>query len=609
MRSVDWLGTVGLGALTGVMLANPGIAAATGAELGAYSAPQARDGSARSAAAAGATQSELPRATNQLPAELPFFIAVRDGEKLVQQVGEWLQGLDPSNPIAEALDQHAGLNQARIGLIGIAAASGLSLEEALATLVGNELALTFEPESDTGAARFMLALAPSDPGPLDRMLHQVYRSMGLMQRGQIAADHLREMDQQEVVVLSEELLACRTENALLLTNDESLLKSSLQIGSDFSRSLESYTCFPEVAQGDIVFGAKLGSYRSLLLSGLPEALDNSLASILFGSELSALRAAEHISLRVDVSADSLQASMDVAGEQGLPSELQALLPVRGRESTWQAEKLAGYLGTIAVRRNWADVFAEREAIMPLAQAGELVNFAGTMSALLGAVDFIEDVLARIDGPIRFLAARRLDVAAPPSPLLPAMALIAPLGAELPAGLEQRIRAGATSALSLIGLEDAQQGRASILMDIDRYRGHRLVFGAYPSDDPGPKTGIRYNFSPAIAVVRGELIVASTVDFLKQIIDQVEDAQAYAEESFAADTLNLQLPRLAAVLQDNFEPLRVSRMLDEDESRAQAGAFVDNVLGLLRLGGDLNFHSRPTERGFEWKARLGLTVGE
>ncbi len=609
MRSVEWLGTVGLGALTILVLAKPGIAAATGGELGAYSAPQARDGGAGQAEAAGTTQSEIQRATNKLPAELPFFIAVRDGEKLVQQVGEWLQGLDPNNPIAQAMDQHAGLNQARIGLLGIAAASGLSLEEALATLVGNELALTFEPETDAGAARFMLALAPSDSEALDRMLRQVYRSMGLLQRGQIAADHLRAIDEQQVVVLSEELLACRTGNALFLTNDESLLKKSLQIHADFSQSLESYACFSEIAAGDIVFGAKLGSYKSLLASGLPQALDNSLASILFGSELSALRGAEHISLRIDVKGDSLQASMDIAGKQGLPSELQALLPVEGRESAWQAEKLEGYLGTIAVRRNWADVFAEREAIMPLAQAGELVNFSGTMSALMGAVDFIEDFLARIDGPIRFLAARRLDVADPPSPLLPAMALIAPLGLDLPAGLEQRIRAGATSALSIIGLEDAQQGRDAILMDIDRYRGHRLVYGAYPRDVSGPKTGIRYNFSPAIALVEGELIVASTIDFLKQIIDQIEDAQSIAEDSFAADTLSLQLPRLAAVLEDNFESLRVSRMLDEDESRAQAGAWVNGLLGLLRLGGNLEFASRPTALGFEWKARLGLTTGE
>jgi len=121
-------------------------------------------------------------------------------------------------------------------------------------------------------------------------------------------------------------------------------------------------------------------------------------------------------------------------------------------------------------------------------------------------------------------------------------------------------------------------------------------------------GIRHNFAPAIAVIGGEYVIATSRELLHDIIDASraqKDKPVDGGNDRIADAWTISMPCLVALLRENAAELTAKRMLEQDLPRRQARRDIDAILELLDHGQEVRFESRMTERGPE--ASLTLTM--
>jgi len=597
------------------------------------------------AAPAVADEGRGSSAARYMPPTAALFATLRDGDEQVRALCELLESVEftESKPYA-ALTANADLFRAQTMFAGLAATAGLDPWSAVAALLGRETAVGLVP-TGRGRPDVMVVTIAREPQRLDRLLEAVHRFAGLSPNGAPDAQRSREIVGVRVYSLNENVHDCRVDDALLVSNSGELLRSMLEqrasaaslAASESYRNAESQVPAAAVAWGY----ADLARIRSVIRhgEGLPEKLPNPLAGFLFGGWWHALRNADAAVAWAVLRGRSLEIAGRLEAAVPLPETHRGFAPRGLQPLTWSADELPGFLGEVVVARGWRDLFSEREALLSLQAASDVVNVSNTLTALMGQLDFVDDVLGNVVGPARLVLARQ-DFGGrgyTPTPKLPGFALIAPLRTDPDLGLTQRLYSASQIALSILSMDAAQQGRPALLMDLETYQGCRILAGAYPRPgQPGasgmmmqpparqpqradrtttraasgpaseptrpPGAPIAYNFEPCAAVVNDHYLVATDRALLRRLIDRIREgkpatATAAREQAGTTDWLALKAPELLAVLKDNREELVVNRMLEQDEPREQAERVIDALLGVLRYFDDLSLRAERREGGY------------
>jgi hypothetical protein len=459
------------------------------------------------------------------------------------------------------------------------------------------------------------------------------------------------------------------DGVLLLTNERGLMEQVLRRAAPaddrLSQDRSYWECRRNVPEEAPLWAfLRVARVREQIESRrpIPAELDNPLGGLLFGGWWHDIRHAETALAWVTLG-DAPDKNADAAG--GLGVELR-LIPAADLPDThrgflpppvavgWDASALPSFLGEISVARDWAGLFSQRETLLTVQGASQLVNFSSTMSTLLGGLDFMNDVLPAIHGPVRFIATRQDFSRREPLPVpkLPAFALVAPLAEQQLARLSQRLSTGLQMAVSILNLENAQQGRPTYVIDVDRHAGVRYFFtdfglepdaagmsggmsGQAPKQPDGAdppasapasaEGGVRYNFRPAAAIVGRELVIATSAELLRDIIDAslkgaghaaggeddgaAQPARPPGDAPPAGDFLRIDGAALTGLLRENRRELVINGVL-EGKSQATAENEIDLVLALaafvrefqveLQRGPDA-VHARARVR-LDWDAK-------
>jgi len=216
---------------------------------------------------------------------------------------------------------------------------------------------------------------------------------------------------------------------------------------------------------------------------------------------------------------------------------------------------------------------------------DLLSFASTLTTLMGGLDFSSELLPELQPTLRLLAAAQTWERSAPTPQLPGFALL--LHLKDPARLTPKLENAALMTLSIINVDAGQKMRPQYQMQVDNYRGTRLVTARFPDElGPGPR-GIVHNFEPSMAAVGDRFVIATSRKMLVGLIDAYEQLPLAGPAPQAeADALWINMPELCRVLDANHELLVTNRMLEEDLERAAAERQVRILLDGLRTLGRL-----------------------
>lgn len=597
-------------------------------------------------------------AASYLPADAAIAVGLRGADERLLDFRDWLEDSDyESSPLFKRLEENPQITQARVGLAGLTAIVGADAWTGVGAVLGRDAAVALRPGA-AGKPEILAAFVSGQPDLLDRIIKGVHALAGLTKGGEPDPKRVQDVEGVQVYSIAQELLQCRLDDALLLSNNSKMLRDALAAWKAGGDSLQSSGRFRDAMKGvpkDVCVWAvgDLATLRKHVpnLETVEGPRENPAAGYLFGAWWQTLlRADTAVAYGVVGSRHGLTLEARIASPEPLAEVYKGFMP-KDQVARWSATELPGYLGEIRIARGWVDLFAERESLLSAAASSQIANFCTTMSTLLGGVDFLNDVLPKLDGPTRLILTRQdfstRDIL--PTPKLPAFALVLPLSADAPADFARRLQSGAQTAFSLLSLNFAQEGHPSFILDMDRYRGERelfTVFSAPPAiggmkmdpdsggaaasqtaatpaskpasapasamvDEAGRAASIRYNFLPAAAIVKNQFIVTTSRELLHAVIDRIlaADGQANARTNAAQDRLHIAAAALVEILRDNRGDLVVNRMLEENESKAAAEAFIDTLLDVLAMFQDATIESEVTDTTCRATLTLNIATSE
>ncbi len=570
-----------------------------------------------------------------IPNQALAVVVLEAPDVQVARLRDWWNRQPSIAKRAEAqLQQNPELLAARMMLTGFAAGLGVDPWQLVAGLLGRQIAIGLAPGNGDQPHMVLVSLT-RDRALRDRALEQFHLVTGLVRDGQPDPERSRALDGVRVFAVSDNLYHCVIGDALIITNSRPAMRAVLELRTNPAGSLATSEALiraresvpPDAAAWVWADAARL---REALTAGdgLPEKMEDLGAALLLGSLYHAARTGETLLAWLRSDHGTLHAELRLTGVPRPRGSFAAFAPRAATQRDWDPARLAGYLGSLELTRDWTRLFADREALLAPQAASDLADAAVTFTTFFGGLDFVEQVLPRLSPRLRIVAVRRGFSAGEvvPVPRLPAFALVARLR-HANRTFVQRLYSAASSALTIISVDMAQQGEPSWLLDVDRYRGTRIVLTRYaePAEDddaattaetrPASQQGdARYNFTPAVAVAKNHFILATSRELLEDIIDTLSEgvgqAAARTERARASlERVELRVAPLVALLRDNRRELIANRMLEEDLPREKAAAQIDTFLELLGLvrGGSI-------ETGFDeqqwWaKAELQMSNGK
>ncbi|GMV27764.1 MAG: hypothetical protein AMXMBFR58_37950 [Phycisphaerae bacterium] len=539
------------------------------------------------------------------------------------------------SPVYQLIATNPGLLQAQIGLLGIAAAAGMDGWTAVSHVLGKDAVVgLYTGSGDNAEPELLIVSIARDAAARTKFVNAAATAAGLMKGGEPDPAKTTRVADHTVFTLGQ-LHYCQDGDAMIFAGSIKLLERALAARSNqdnlaLSGELDSAEdAAPAGAMAVAAFDVKKLVRDSAANAGNPEGLiGNPLGGFLFGAWSRSFAQGNSAVAWIEEIAGGLSMTMRVdRGE--LPDSYKGFIPDFGAMAIdWNSFRLPHQIASVSIPRDWASLFSEREQILTLPAAADAANFAATMTTLMGNLDFLEDFLPRVNGPVRFFLERQdyTDAAYAPAPRLPAFALVAPLKGASEDMMKQRLMSGSQMALSFINYDAAQKQKPGFLMGMGEHRGVTILKGTYPApgtaaagsmmkkdgappaddDDAatdraaqpaGAEVDIRYNFEPVVAVAADHYLVATSMTTMRSLIDAVLDGKPAAAAS-ASDELQLTGDQGAALLRENREELIVNRMLEQDEDRAQAEKMIDGVLWLAEMVDHATFVSRPTDTGQE-----------
>ncbi|MCA9300182.1 MAG: hypothetical protein KDA28_14010, partial [Phycisphaerales bacterium] len=457
----------------------------------------------------------------RLPGEVLVAIGLRDADRLVRESRGIVADLQ-GQPVLEAILATPQIQQARAGLVAAAAASGLDPWTALEAAVGQDVAIGLAPRGD-GPPAVVAVVVARDMRLTSRLVRTVHTFSGLDTADGPDPSRSALVEGVTVYHSNETTWHAVLDDAIIVSNDEAIMRRAIDAasGGPGLDDTNSFATSFETIPGDAHAWGWINTDAIRAAVPLERLLqDNAVGGFLVSGWLQTLRGAEQAIAWADVEDHVLEIRTHVSGAADV---LDAFVTEASTPSRNLAD-MPGYIGEISLRRDWLSLFADRESYLTLVASNQLVDFAATASTILGGIDFTDDLLPHIDGPIRLVASRQ-DFGGlhyQPSPALPAFGLVVPL-ADVTDGFRQRLESASSIAMSILVVEQAQNGLATYVMRPETIDGHRVITTSYPPplDDEaggmGGMQGVRYNFTPAAGVVEDAMFITTSRPLLESLI--------------------------------------------------------------------------------------------
>ncbi len=337
---------------------------------------------------------------------------------------------------------------------------------------------------------------------------------------------------------------------------------------------------------------KISLIRSMGLMNaiLKDKSDNIGLEFIAGGVLETLRHTPYVTASIDIKADALSVSLATPFDsKKIPSTRMFYFSSDRKGSASKELRPEGTLLTITTHRDAAGMFRAIDELFTENVAAEFTKGESQLSTFFGGRDFVDDILGNIRPQIQIIAARQKYTAVTPAIKYPAGAMVVRLkkADEL---TQAQFKSAFMSLMSIINLDGMNKGRSMLLLDIEKHNGANVYTSKYSVDPETTKKDAaeeHYNFSPTMAVYKDWIIVSSTNQLAKQLVDE---AKKSSDELIKSNTrIQLDAKIGHQMLVDNREQLIANNQIEKGHSRTAAANEIDWLLAALKYvkGADID----------------------
>lgn len=267
--------------------------------------------------------------------------------------------------------------------------------------------------------------------------------------------------------------------------------------------------------------------------------------------------------------------------------------MRGRAP--QPLAIPGAIGLLTAYRNVSEMWLRAGDLFDQEVNDRMAEADNTLTTLFSGKDFATDILGAIQPEVQLVAVQQEFVAdaLAPTVQLPAFGLVATL--KQPEAMKKELKRTFQSFLGFLNVVGAMEGNPQIDQNAEQRDGMTLYWGEYvPDAERKYENGlpIQFNFSPSIAFVGDQVIVASHVQLARQWAAHAalpEEEKSQSGESASkvwipdANTwAAVDFQALKKILETNKNGLITQNMLEKGHSKAEASKEIGTLMDLLAL---------------------------
>jgi len=323
---------------------------------------------------------------------------------------------------------------------------------------------------------------------------------------------------------------------------------------------------------------------------LSEALrSNPLLGLVLADTLQAVNRSSWLAGAIAVQKDRLSLEFQVDGSLPAPDQPIAFSLPDDKAGVLPNIEVPRRLAGLTMYRDLAKFYAAKDILFPERTSG-LIFFENMMGVFFTGRHFSEEVLPQLHPEIRaVIAAQEYDPDyGIPDVQIPAMAVLFRM--KDPARFSLLAEEAWQKALGLINFTRGQQALPGLILDRQEYQGVRYTVAAFPTIGltAEERRHIRFNFKPVLAPCGEHLILSSTEQLARDIIDYLRHEDRVGPARLAGCGLLLETNRegLVKIIEANRESFVLQNMVEKGHGREKAEEEVRNLFLLVGLLGEM-----------------------
>jgi len=383
-------------------------------------------------------------------------------------------------------------------------------------------------------------------------------------------------------------------NRLLLSNRPEALETMMELregpGEGTLAELPEYRAARKAVDGaaaSLFVNLKFLKQNPNFQNGLRQN-QNPMAALLLGSFTEALLRSNWLALGLSVKGDSLRLEARTDSREAVTSGAAAFsCPDGPGRGALPNISIPGRIAAISFYRDLPAFYRKKDTLFPERTSG-LIFFENMMGIFFRGRDFTEEVLAETGPEIRFVVAKQSydpDVGTPQTQF-PSFAAV--LRLNHPETFSGVMEEAWQTAVGMINFTQGQQAHPGMVIDRPVHDGTKFTTANFrPPVEKKKEVGSIYNFSPSLAILGKNLILSSTEELTRNIMDALKGEARDAIQPLARTHSLLELDgiELLSILKANAENLIRSNMLKKGSTREAAKGEIGLLFDVLEfLGG-------------------------
>jgi hypothetical protein len=331
--------------------------------------------------------------------------------------------------------------------------------------------------------------------------------------------------------------------------------------------------------------------------GLPEKATNGAASFIFGGLLELAARSPFAAGALDFRDREVTGTLCLAGDPAKLPEPGGLWYVQHPgNGVIPLPKTPGTIAGITIHRKLGDWYRHRDKLLADHLLPAFDKFETDIGNLLPQKDFGQDVLPLIGDNFTLTAALQnydhLD--GQPGIKLPAFAAIFDL--PQPKDGADTFQLFFQTLSAILNLQAGQEGRQPSVLDAEFYKETKISFSRFLDKPKGDRLAIAYNFQPAAATVGRKYIIATSVQYCRDLVDHFKNPESSQWQNRNSE-MALDFATLAKLAEMN-EGLLRSQDIQKGQTPAAAEKRIGLLLSVLRQLDQLRYHSTADQGLFK-----------
>ncbi len=386
---------------------------------------------------------------------------------------------------------------------------------------------------------------------------------------------------------------------LIVANQVDRLKTAIDLREDGGDSLADQAEFKAARSAA---GPKADGFLMLNMGVLKQVPDvqkgldnfgNPVGSLLLAGVAESMRAANVVTLALDVEGDTVSLAAVSDGKVDAEKTSVAFAQTDGNGALPNL-KVPGFLAGVSVYRDMHGFYAAKDDLFP-ERTGGLIFFENMMGIFFSGRDLTDEVLAETGPEIRVLVAQQKydEKIGTPKTQFPAFAAI--LRMKDPENFSDVMEEAWQKAIGLVNFTRGQNAEPGLIIDRPLHGDTQFTVARFaaPKVEEKSDADVRFNFNPALAMPNGYLVLSSTENLARDLIDALkkETAETLAGIENVHSFAELDGANLSSILNANREQLVRNNMLEDGNTRDQAETAIDTLLAIVGHLGQTKFEIR------------------